>query len=174
MRMPALEPGQADKVQELPGPCDPFAAWYADGLQAELDISLRCAPGQQGVLLEDDAAVQAGTGDGFAVQQDLSTGGPGKAAEEIQQCRLAAAAGADQDDELARRYLQVDAVDGRELRGLSCARTSLRCRVLDLEDLPYALEHDLECGGCRHGISSRSSKRRRTVRRVLCRPHRRC
>ncbi len=66
------------------------------------------APGQQRVLLEDQAPIQAGSGNGDAVQQDLPGGGAGQAAEQVQQGGLAAAAGADEHQELPGADVQGD------------------------------------------------------------------
>ena len=60
-------------------------------------------PGQQRVLLEHHAAVGAGPDDRAAVEQDLALGGVRKPAMHVQQRGLAAARGAERDDEVARR-----------------------------------------------------------------------
>ncbi|GAA2082693.1 hypothetical protein GCM10009801_42630 [Streptomyces albiaxialis] len=129
MRVPLLEAVEADEGEELPCPFRPFAPRYADGLQAELDVAARGAPGQQGVLLEDGAPVVAGPRHGHAVDQDAAGCGPGEPAEQVEQRGLAAAGGADEDRELAGRDVQVDAVEGGEGGGgggASAFRTALR------------------------------------------------
>lgn len=98
--VPVLEAGEADEVQELSGPVRSFTAWDAGRLQPEFDVAERRPPRQQGVLLEDDAPVQARSGDRLPVEQDPAGRRPGQSAEQVQERGLAAAAGAHDHHEL--------------------------------------------------------------------------
>ncbi len=59
------------------------------------------------MLLEHDAAIGAGADDGLAVEQDLAAGRRQEAGNRIEQRGLAAARGAERDDEVAVVHLQV-------------------------------------------------------------------
>ena len=58
VRITVGESGQADQFEVLAGDHAAPAPANSLGLQAELDIAPRGAPGQQRVLLEDDAAIE--------------------------------------------------------------------------------------------------------------------
>ena len=74
---------------------------HALHLQPEGDVAQRRAPGEQlGEVLEHDAAVHAVAGDGLAADADLAAGGRKEAGDDVEQRGLAAAAGADQAQEL--------------------------------------------------------------------------
>ena len=64
-------------------------------------------PGEQGIFLEHDAAVDPGTGDRPAVDQQRPGAGPQEAAEQIQQRAFAAAGRADDADELALADIEI-------------------------------------------------------------------
>src|SRR5579875_57785 len=102
VRVVALEGAQPNAAQVLAGELAAGGGGLADDLQAQLDVVQHGAPRQERELLEDQRAVGAGRGDGPAV-------------EEQQQGALAAAAGADDGDELALRDGQADGVEGEEL-----------------------------------------------------------
>src|SRR5205085_10973070 len=87
-----------------------LAAGDAFGLQAELHVGLCRAPRQQRVLLEHDAPVQAGAGHRCPVDEDLPRRGRAEAGQQVQQRRLAAAAGPDQDQELSTVDLERNVV----------------------------------------------------------------
>ncbi len=78
--------------------------------QAHRDVLLDCQPWEQAVVLKDNAAFQPGAGDGRAIEQDTPLVVAIQAQNQAQQRRLAATAGADDADELARRDVQVDIV----------------------------------------------------------------
>src|SRR5690606_35792202 len=87
--------------------------------QAERDVLRDRAPGEQSRLLEGDrgrVVVRAGR---LAVERDAARGRRIEAADEAQQRRLAAARGADDGDDLARREVGRDAAQrrGRALGG---------------------------------------------------------
>ena len=73
VRVAVGEAGEADELEHLAGAARArLRRPTALDLEAELDVGLRGAPGEQRVLLEDDAAVEARAGDRLAVEQDLA------------------------------------------------------------------------------------------------------
>jgi hypothetical protein len=76
--------------------------------QPQRDVVAHRQPRHQRVLLEDDTAVGARADHRPAVEQDLAGGRRQKAGDAIQQRRLAAARGAERDDEVAVLHGQVD------------------------------------------------------------------
>jgi hypothetical protein len=72
------------------------------------DIAQHAAPRIERVLLEHEAAVGAGAGDELAADQDAPAGRTREALQDAQQRGLAAARGPDDDEELARRDVEID------------------------------------------------------------------
>ncbi len=134
MRVAVGEAGEADQVEVVRDQVGAFRAGQALGLQSERDVAGGGAPGQQRVLLEDDAPVQAGPGDRAAVDENLPGGGGGQPAEQVEQGGLAAAAGADDDQELAGAYAEGEVVERGDR---TAATTPAR------EDLAHPVEADL-------------------------------
>ncbi|KAG1458211.1 hypothetical protein G6F57_014735 [Rhizopus arrhizus] len=97
--MEVLQPHQ---FQVAAGPGAARCLVHALQLQAEFRVLQYVQPGQQGVLLEDDAAVGARPHDGAAPQRDFPLGGGQEPGQQAEQGGLAAARGAQRDDEFAR------------------------------------------------------------------------
>ncbi|MPM53571.1 hypothetical protein SDC9_100339 [bioreactor metagenome] len=76
--------------------------------QAHRDVLLHRQPGEQAVVLEHDTPVQAGAGDLVAAQRDVAFVVGIEPQHQAQQRGLAAATGAHDADEFARRQMQVD------------------------------------------------------------------
>ncbi|MNL38173.1 hypothetical protein D3C87_1603680 [compost metagenome] len=79
--------------------------------QRQPDVLFHRQPREQAVLLEHDAALQAGARYALAVQQDLAAVILFQAHHQPQQGGLAAAAGADDADELSRGDGQGDVLE---------------------------------------------------------------
>ena len=92
----------------------------AQCLQAQGHVAAHRAPGKQRGVLEDDDARGIGLGDGRAVLRHGTGRGRVQPGHQAQQRGLAAAAGAQQGDELARPHLQADLVEHLQ-RALSLA-----------------------------------------------------
>src|SRR5262249_38929356 len=83
--------------------------------QAESDVLAHREPGEQGEVLEHDAARRRGTGDRLPVHAQVTARRREVTRHDVEQRALAAAAPAEQDDELARTHLQVQ-VEKRQHR----------------------------------------------------------
>jgi hypothetical protein len=103
--------------------------------EAERDVLSHGEPREQPRLLEDDAAIEAGAGDQPSVMQHLAIVITVEPRSDAQQGRLAAAAGADDRDELAQCNGKIDAVEGLERPAID-----LEC-LADLADLELTLGH---------------------------------
>ena len=77
-------------------------------LQAVLDVLPHGQPAERGVGLEDHAAVAADAVDRLAVDEDLALGRRQQAGDGLEDRRLAAARGAEEDDDLADARLVGD------------------------------------------------------------------
>ncbi len=99
---------EADELQQVPHPVAARGAVGAAG-QAEGDVLLECAPGQQARLLEGDGGAVVGARQGRAADPDHSRAGAVQACDQAQQGGLAAAGGAHHGDDLARAELDVEA-----------------------------------------------------------------
>src|SRR5438034_3049254 len=107
-------------------------ARHALGLEAPGDVAGHGAPGKKRELLEHHAAVRAGAADLLAVHADAAAAlGLDEAADDVQEGALAAAARADDGDELALALAEpldvedferpaVLAVDLGDAAGLQC------------------------------------------------------
>ena len=86
--------------------------------EAEEDIAHDIQPREKRVLLEHDHAVATGAGDVFAVGQNLSTVRLVEAGDEVQERRLAAAAGADEAEEFTLADFHTHIVECENLAAL--------------------------------------------------------
>ena len=84
-------------------------------LQGEHNVFTHRQPGEEGVLLEHDAAVGAGALHLFAVHVDVALGGGVQAADDVEEGGLAAAGGAHHADELVLMDIHIHAVEGDHL-----------------------------------------------------------
>ena len=73
---------------------------FAQELEAKLDVPPHRSPGEEGVLLEDNAPVVARADDFLPVQGDLAAGGVFQPGDDVQQGGLAAAGGPHYTDKL--------------------------------------------------------------------------
>jgi hypothetical protein len=124
----ALEP---DQGQQLPGPLAPPPPAPALQLEAEGDVVLHRRPGQQRVLLEDDAAVGARAGDLGTVDRDRAGAERQEAGDGVEQGRLPAAGGAERHQDLARADVERDVVE--RVDEVAPGRGVVDARVLDRE-----------------------------------------
>ena len=106
---------QFHHLQVLPGDLVALLLALALQLQAELDVLFHRQPGEEGVLLEHDAAVGAGALHLFAVHVDVALGGGVQAADDVEEGGLAAAGGAHHADELVLMDIHIHAVEGDHL-----------------------------------------------------------
>ena len=84
-------------------------------LEPKLDVLLHGEPGKQGVLLEHDATVGAGTCNLCAIYQNLALGRGLQSADNIEQGGLTAAGRADNTDKLIFMNIHIHAVEGHHL-----------------------------------------------------------
>ena len=108
--MLALEPRQADRRDEVPGA--PLERTFPPHLELEEHVAKDGTPVEQKVALEHDAHLRVGLGDGPAFDPDVAPRGRDQPGDDGEQRALAAAARADDGDELARRDLQGDVLHG--------------------------------------------------------------
>ena len=99
-------------------------------LEAKLDVLEDREPREEGVLLEDDAAVGAGARDLLAVHQDAALRGLLEATDDVQERGLAAAGRPDDAHELVLVDVEVGAVEGNHL---ALAGVELLDHVLDVD-----------------------------------------
>src|SRR5262245_40503317 len=92
---------QADLAEKLFRLPSPLLAGYAPELEPERDVVDRRAPRKQRRLLEDQRAIRIGAGDGRAVVDDRPARWHLQAGQQHEQRALAAAARADDHDELS-------------------------------------------------------------------------
>ena len=101
------------RAEPLLGPPAPLAPADALDRERQLDVAPGRSPGQQGVLLEDQGAVGVGAGDAPAVGDDLAVQRRDQAGDGPQQRGLPAARVAEDDQDLARRDVEVDVLHDR-------------------------------------------------------------
>jgi len=104
-----LKPGKAELCKELPRAGFGSSEVFSGDLWAKQSIFQRGAPRQEQVLLLHIGDVTA-IGDGSPVQIDRSRIRADQPGEDMQERRLAAAAGADERDELPRLDFQINSV----------------------------------------------------------------
>ena len=139
-----LEPHQLD---EFVGDVLDLLARQLALARAEADILPHRHPRKQGVVLEHHAAVAAGRGDGFDLDQDFAGGGLFEARDHAQQGRLAAARSADQAHERASLDRRVD------------ARERFDLAVADLKALAHATDNHVGPLGATHGVADSTAAR---------------
>ena len=108
VREMALEAGEPDHLDQRLRDLAPRLARHALELEAELDVVLHGAPGQQPELLEHHRAVGAGPGDRLAVHADVAGVRLDQPEQDIEEGALAAAGGADDRQELALADVDVE------------------------------------------------------------------
>src|SRR5437667_167725 len=106
IRVDVLESGQADQGDVPLRHLSRRAGGNASDLRSERDILAHRVPGEQRVLLENDAPVGTGPINTHPVNEDLSAIGPDVSGDEVQQCRLPASRIAEEGDEFALRGLE--------------------------------------------------------------------
>jgi hypothetical protein len=114
VRVVARESAEAHQVDEA---LRVAGRLVAVDLQGQADVVDDAAPGEQGRVLEDEAdlLLTLGLARGFAVDEDAAAGGRLQAADQTQESRFAAAAGADDRDELAALEGEIDVTQSREV-----------------------------------------------------------
>src|SRR5579883_2089198 len=104
-----LEPAETDEIDEGAGAPLALIPRYPLFFKTVKNILQNRLPGKQGKVLKDNATVGTGAGNRLAFDQDRAGLDRQKAADQIEQCALAAAAWTEQRDELAvahaERYL---------------------------------------------------------------------
>ena len=123
--------GQIHLLQVLHGQILGLFALDALHLQSEHNVLLHGEPGEQGVLLEDHAALGAGAGDLLAFAVDSAGSGLVEAGDDVEQGRLTAAGGAYHADEFVLIDVQVHPVQGYHL---AVAGIVYLADVIDLDD----------------------------------------
>src|SRR4051794_22355836 len=99
---------QPHEAEQLLRAGAPLRAGDALQLEPELDVLPRRPPRQESGLLEDETAIAARPGDHLAIDLDHPRVMPDQPLNDAQQGRLAAAALADQRDDLALRNIEAD------------------------------------------------------------------
>ena len=113
LRIGGLVAVQAHQVDRAQRPLGPLGRRHPPRLQADLHVLLHGQPGQQREGLEHHGGFPVGAGQPLAAEQHLAVGRRDQAGDAPQQGRLAAAAAAEQRDELALVDGQRDAVEHR-------------------------------------------------------------
>ena len=106
--MVALEALEPDELQKLHGALSFRRANLARDFAPDDRVREHGAPGQKIVGLEHEAAIEARSTDGAAVELDLAGAGRFETRNDAQECRLAAAGRADHRDELAALHHEID------------------------------------------------------------------
>src|SRR5207248_10666584 len=118
---------EADQLEVIPRLAVPLAARDAAHPQAELDVAQRAQPAVERVVaLEHHAAVGVGPDDRLAGDADVAGAHRLEARDHVQHGGLAAAAGAEQAEELARLDVEREVADGDVVAALQ--------RTIDLAD----------------------------------------
>ena len=112
-----LEAAEAEEAEEVPRLAPALGGADAAHLERVLDVLERRAPREERVLLEDVGDLRVRPGHAGRVDEGLAAGGLGQAADDVEQHRLAAAARADERDELAPADGEVDAGEHRHAVG---------------------------------------------------------
>src|SRR5262249_15638768 len=116
MRIMLGEAGKTDELDERSGAAAEVVLGRAAlELEPIADVALDRVPGEERVLLEHHGAIGTGRSDQLAVDADFAAVGFGQTVDSIQEGRLAAAAGADDGNELAFEDGEVDAVQHLKL-----------------------------------------------------------
>ena len=132
VRVALLEAPKADQLDVPVHDPLPLPPGPASDLEPVPDVAPDGAPGEDRELLEDDAPVGAGPAHGEPVDQH----GPGdraeQAREQVDQRRLAAAAGTDDGEHLAGRHVEADVVEGGDIDAIAGAIAVAQPPHLDL------------------------------------------
>jgi hypothetical protein len=112
----AVKAGQPDLVDEIVADGRLFCGGDAFLAQAEADVLAHGQPGEEGVTLEDHAAVRARSADHHVVHQHLAGGGEVEPGDDPQQGGLAAAGRAEDGDEVVVGDFQRRPLQGHRLR----------------------------------------------------------
>jgi hypothetical protein len=111
-------------------------------LEPIFDVLLHGEPAERGVLLEHHAAVAPDAFDALAVDEDLAARGRQQARHRFEDGRLAAAAGAEEDDDLADARLvgdiELDAAHRLDVVARLRAIDHVQIFDLQLGRLPFA------------------------------------
>src|SRR5579875_1620582 len=146
-----LEPAETDEIDEGAGAPLALIPRYPLFFKTVKNILQNRLPGKQGKVLKDNATVGTGAGNRLAFDQDRAGLDRQKAADQIEQCALAAAARAEQRDELAVAHAERDVVERQD-------RAAAR-RPIDMadpvDDDLRRIRHDraLLCGRLRPRLS---------------------
>src|SRR6516162_3574794 len=105
-RIAVLEAGQPDQIDEGLRPLPAFVAREPHALQAVEDVGAHRLPRKQREMLKDDAAIGTRRADQLALDENLAGFRGEKAADEIEQRRLAAAGGSEQRDEFTPVHVE--------------------------------------------------------------------
>ena len=116
-RIPVAVAGEPDERQELGRLAPARGGVEAAAARAELDVADRGEPGKERLPLEHDALAAPGPGDRRAVDEHLARARLHQPGDDVEERRLAAAAAADQGDELVLGDREVDAVQHRRAGG---------------------------------------------------------
>src|ERR1700730_1561239 len=151
--------GEADQ-REVPARGGPaLGPRQALDHRAELHVLDRRAPGEEGVLLEDHAAIGAGMRHLVPVHEDMPRRGLDEAGDHVQERGLAAAGRAEQAGEAVLGQLEADFVEGQHALGIA---------LRDAPDLNRF--HAWPRDSLRQRSSRPSSSRRRTLARTPMMP----
>src|SRR5579884_1935843 len=121
--------------------------------QAKLNVALHIQPGKERGLLEKQDAIRAGASYRLTTGIDGASGGRFKPGDNAQQGRFAAAAGAEQANELSGSHIHTDRLQGLDSPGasgeyladaLDLQRDTARRRLL----FPVALFHTFGITDC--------------------------
>src|ERR1700712_715286 len=110
----AIEAVEADFVEKSKRGLCPSGAPNTAELQSELNVADDGLPRKERMILKDHPAIGAGSADGLAINEDLSSGGRHKSCDCSQQRRFSAPAGTEEADELAGANRKVDASNGMQ------------------------------------------------------------
>src|SRR5919198_6725534 len=110
--MVVLEALESHELQKLHGALSFRRADLARDFAPDDRVREYGAPGQEIVGLEHEAAIEARSTDGAAVELDLAGAGRFETRNDAQERRLAAAGRTDQRDELAALHHEIDVLQG--------------------------------------------------------------
>jgi hypothetical protein len=128
-RIDLLEPGEPYEPEQLGGAGAVFGQRQPADFRLQHHVAENGAPLHQGRSLEDETDVALRPAHGGTVQQHLAAGGRVQPGHDLQQRALAAAAGSDQRDELARPRREPDVlqrVDGLAVGEVDLAEVANR------------------------------------------------
>src|ERR687898_2626339 len=121
MRKVIFESCQSDQFDKVARPLYAVRIVVTLTLQPEGYVFQHCSPRHQTGILEHHATVRSRSGHGLTVYDELTGRGLEQAVAEIDESRLATAAGPDNGDELAVSNREIDVIERQE----SAARSRL-------------------------------------------------